>query len=85
MSRNLSKKSSAKQLTEDFDLISKVFAHCLYSAETTNPNTKWKDYFYSGLNEIDIYWKVKKYDQHPEMQASIKKTVDRILAERNLL
>lgn len=77
---------SAKEMGEEFDLIHKIFSFfCRDSALKLNPNTKWKDYFYSGLNEIDIYWKTKFYKQKPERQESIKKTVNRILTERNLL
>lgn len=75
----------AKEMGAEFDLIHDIFNFfCRDSALKLNPNTKWKEYFYNGLNELDIYWKAKKYEQHPERQQSIKKTVDRILSERNL-
>lgn len=77
---------SAKEMGEELDLIYKIFGFfCRDSALKLNPNAKWKEYFYGGLNEVDVYWKTKFYKQKPERQESIKKTVNRILAERNLL
>lgn len=77
---------NANEEGKEFDLIYKIFSFfCRDSALKLNPNSNWKNYFYSGLNELDVYWKVNKYEQHPDKQQSIRKTVDRILAERNLL
>lgn len=84
--KGFNNKKSAVGYGKEFDLIYKIFSSfCRDSALKLNPNTKWRGYFYSGFNEVDVYWKIKFYKQKPERQESIKKTVNRILAERNLL
>ena len=84
--KGFNNKKSAVEYGKEFDLIYKIFSFfCRDSALKLNPNTNWENYFYSGYNEVDVYWKIKFYKQKPERQDSIKKTVNRILVERNLL